>query len=141
MPEVHEGGCHCGSVRYRVVGEPMIAGICHCTSCRRRTGSAFGLSAYFHDANVKILSGALKIYEYRSDDDKRWLRTEFCVKCGSTVTWTGELLTGLRGIAGGTLDDPDWIKPDRHIWTRSALHWVTFPSDAVLFETAGIKPD
>jgi hypothetical protein len=141
MPEVHEGGCHCGSVRYRVVREPMIAGICHCTSCKRRTGSAFGLSAYFDDANVKILSGALKIYEYRSDDDKRWLRTEFCVKCGSTVTWTGELLTGLRGIAGGTLDDPNWIEPDRHIWTRSALHWVTFPSDTVLFETAGIKPE
>ena len=54
----------------------MIAGVCHCTFCKRRTGSAFALSAYFDDANVKILSGALKIYEYRSDDNKRWLRTE-----------------------------------------------------------------
>jgi hypothetical protein len=46
MADIHEGGCHCGAVRYRVLSNPMLAGVCHCTSCQRRSGSAFGISAY-----------------------------------------------------------------------------------------------
>jgi hypothetical protein len=71
MAEIHEGGCLCGGVRYRVIGEPKIVAVCHCTLCKRRTGSAFGLSAYFDEAAVQITSGVLKTYEYRSDETIR----------------------------------------------------------------------
>src|SRR2546422_6792471 len=45
MADTHEGGCLCGTVRYRVVGNPnpTLTGVCHCTLCQRRTGSAFGI--------------------------------------------------------------------------------------------------
>jgi hypothetical protein len=49
MVDIHEGGCACGAVRYRVKGSPERASVCHCTFCQRRTGSAFGISVYFHD--------------------------------------------------------------------------------------------
>jgi hypothetical protein len=42
--QVREGGCQCGRVRYRVEGEPLTLGICHCTECQRQSGSAFGMS-------------------------------------------------------------------------------------------------
>ena len=42
---IHEGGCLCGAVRYRVEGEPALSSVCNCTSCQRRTGSAFGFGA------------------------------------------------------------------------------------------------
>src|SRR5271155_4223615 len=89
VTQTHEGGCLCGAVRYRVAGDPKIAGVCHCTFCKRRTGSAFGLSAYFDEAAVQITSGVLKTYEYRSDESNGWARMEFCLTCGSTVTWRG----------------------------------------------------
>ena len=135
MAEVHEGGCLCGAVRYRVIGEPTFSGVCHCTLCKRGTGSAFRVAAYFNDAGVEITSGILKTYEYRSDESNRWIKTQFCPSCGTTVTWTAELRPGGRGIAVGTFDDPNWIKPTRHGFTRSALHWMVFPPGVETFET------
>jgi hypothetical protein len=139
MAETHDGGCLCGAVRYRVSGEPMLVGFCNCTLCKRRTGSAFGFSAYFDKRTVEMKSGVLKTYEYRSDESGRWARTEFCLTCGTTVTWTGELFPEARGIAGGTFDDPNWIKPTVSGWARSALHWVVFPADVRVFEKSAIK--
>ncbi|MGH8742351.1 MAG: GFA family protein, partial [Burkholderiales bacterium] len=99
MAKSREGGCVCGAVRYRVKAAPVRASICHCRNCQRRTGSAFGIGAYFKEQDVEILQGDLRTYEYRSDETGRWLRTQFCASCGSTLTWTAEALTGLRAIA------------------------------------------
>ena len=139
MAETHEGGCLCGAVRYRVTGDQYVAGICHCTFCQRRTGSALGIVVYFDEKDVEILRGTLNTYEHRSDESHRWLRLEFCPTCGTTVTWTAEVLPGARGIAGGTFDDPNWLKLERHGWTRSAQHWVVFPADVELFEKSALK--
>jgi hypothetical protein len=135
VAEIHEGGCLCETVRYRVAGQPNIAAVCHCTRCQRMTGSAFSIPAYFDEAAVQITSGVLKTYECRSDETNRWLRLEFCPICGTTVTWTAEWSPRTRGIAVGTFDDPNWIKPAAHIWTRSALHWMAFPADVQVIET------
>ena len=139
MADTHEGGCLCRAVRYQVVGTPNLVGVCHCTACQRRTGSAFAVAAYFAEAAVQITSGILQPYEYRSDESQRWIKTEFCPTCGTTVTWTAERFPGARAIAGGTLDDPNWLKLERHIWTRSAQHWMVFPADVELVETTPLK--
>jgi hypothetical protein len=68
MADEHEGGCLCGAVRYRVTDEPYLAGVCHCTLCNKRTGSAVGVATYFDEPAVLIKSGALKTYEFRSDE-------------------------------------------------------------------------
>jgi hypothetical protein len=93
------------------------------------------MAAYFDEAAVEITRGVLKTYEYRSDESNRWIKMEFCPSCGTTVTWTTEFSPGLRSITPGTLDDPNWIRPKIHAWTRSVLHWVTFPSDVEILET------
>jgi hypothetical protein len=135
MADEHEGGCLCGAVRYRVTDEPYLAGVCHCTLCKKRTGSAFGVATYFDESAVLIKSGALKTYEFRSDESNRWLNLEFCSTCGTTVSWTAEFFPGARGISGGTLDDPNSIKPEAQYFTRSAVHWMAFPADVPAFET------
>jgi hypothetical protein len=135
MAQIHEGGCLCGAVRYRVTGEPVAAGVCHCTFCKRGTGSAFRVIALFRGTAVEITAGALKIYEYRSDESNRWVRLEFCPSCGTTVANTAEWIPGIRGITVGTFDEPNWIKPTRHVWARSALHWTIFPPSVEIFET------
>jgi len=137
MSQVHEGGCLCGAVRYRVTGEPVRTSVCHCRKCQARTGSAFGIGAYFREADVE-LRGALTTYEYRSDETRRWLRTQFCPRCGTTVTWTAEALTGLRALAGGSFDEPRWLDCQRHVWTRSKQEWVVLPPHAEIFEKGSI---
>lgn len=134
MAEIHEGGCLCGAERYRVVGGPIRAGVCHCNSCKRGTGSALRVAAFFPEAAVEFISGARRTYECSSDESKRWAKLEFCPTCGTTVTYTAEYAPGMRGITVGTFDDPNWIKPTTHVWTRSALHWTVFPDDVQIFE-------
>jgi hypothetical protein len=139
MSEMHEGGCLCGAVRYRVSDKPVRTAVCHCRNCQLRSGSAFGIGAYFREADV-TLSGVLNTYEYRSDESGRWLRTQFCAKCGSTVTWTAEAMPGLRAIAGGSFDDPGWLRIERHSWTRSKHAWVVCPAGVEIFEKSGLAP-
>ena len=134
MPDIHEGGCLCGKVRYRVLGDPRHSGVCHCAFCKRRTGSAFGISVYFDEAAVQITSGLLKIYEYRSDESNRWIRADLAELWNDR---NGDSGVGPRRnvITGGTFDDPNWIKPQGHGWTRSALHWMVFAADVPIFKT------
>ena len=137
MPDVNEGGCACGAVRYRVLGQPVIAQVCHCRFCQRRTGSACAVLAVFKEGDVAISRGRLTLCEHRSDESGRWLKMEFCPQCGTTVTHTSEMRPGLRSIAAGTFDDPGWLRINRHIWTRSARSWVSIPSGAESFPQAG----
>lgn len=135
-----EGGCLCGAVRYRVSAAPQRNSVCHCTVCQKRTGSAFGFGAYFRDEHVEILRGVLRTHERRSDETGRWLRFEFCVECGVTVTWTIEALPGMRAIGVGTLDDPKWIRPERHVWMRSAHDWLAPPEGVPAFPASALPP-
>ena len=68
---VHEGGCLCGAVRYRASGAPHIALACHCSACQRRTGAAFGVGVYYEDAQIEFRGGALRGFEFRSDETGR----------------------------------------------------------------------
>ncbi len=134
MPEVHEGGCLCRAIRYRVTDNPQKVSVCHCTFCQRRTGSSFGFHAFFEKQNVEFTGEELTTYEHRSDESNNWLRLHFCKRCGTTVMMTIEKYPGLLLIMGGTLDDPNWIKINMHVWTRSAQHWEVLPQNVDCFE-------
>jgi hypothetical protein len=139
MAGIHEGGCVCGAVRYRATAQPFRTVICHCTFCQRRTGSAFFPAVWFKEQDVQI-SGTLRSYEHRSDETRRWIRVQFCPTCGTSVTHTAEWLPGARAIAGGTFDDRDWLKIERHVWTRSARNWAMVPPDVAAFPTGNTTP-
>lgn len=136
MSEVHEGGCLCGGVRYRLTGKEKWAAVCHCTFCQKRTGSAFGVAVYADASRVEFIGGEMQSYSYRSDESGRWVKTEFCARCGTTLTWTAEFFPGLRGLAGGTFDDPNWFAIRLHVWTRSAQHWMVYPAGMRVERTA-----
>ena len=132
MGAIHEGGCLCGAVRYRVRGTPIVSVACHCSFCQRRLGSAFATFAYFEETNLDFVGGVTE-YEHRSDESRRWLRTQFCTRCGTTVTHKAEGRPGQRAVALGTLDDPDSVRIDRHVWVRSKRPWVTIPPEVAAF--------
>jgi len=127
MTDSHEGGCVCGAVRYRTTAAPKRVSACSCGWCRKRTGSAFGISVYFDQADIEFTKGSMKAYGLVSDAG-RWIESEFCNRCGTTVSWTLEFLPGLRGIAGGTFDDPTfWYEIERYVFARTKPDWLTLP--------------
>lgn len=120
----HSGGCLCGDLRYKVMGNPEIGAVCHCRYCQLRTGSAFGTLAYFKDENVKITAGKGKEYSFTSESGTQW-ETVFCDTCATTVFIKLEVRAGLTGVTAGTLDPPTfWFELDREAFTRSKAHFV-----------------
>ena len=128
-----EGGCLCGAVRYKAHGEPSRTVVCYCRFCQRCTGSAFAIWPTFTPANVE-LTAKLNTYEHRSDESGRWIRLNFCPRCGTTLTSTFEKGPGEVAVLGGTFDDTSWLRVDRQVWTRSRQHWLPMPADVASFE-------
>jgi hypothetical protein len=121
--------CCCGALRAEVFGEPALVAACHCEECQRRTGSAFGISAYFPAEQVRT-DGPDRVFT-RAGQDGRKVRMHFCPTCGTTVFWEAEFSPGQIGIAVGAFCDPQFPAPRFSAWERSKHPWVTFACDAL----------
>ena len=134
---VHEGGCVCGEVRYKVHAEPSIVVVCHCEWCQRRTGSAFAVIPKFEMPEFELCSGELKTYR-EINEYGRWLDLGFCVNCGTNIGFTQERRPTARAIDAGTFDDPSWITPSKHefryIFTRTNHDWTNIPEGSLCYE-------
>jgi hypothetical protein len=127
-----EGGCACGSVRYRLTSEPLFTHCCHCLNCQRQTGSAFVINLLIEADRVELLGVEPSAIDVPRDDGsvQRIFRCPTCqVAVFSHYGWPE-----MRFVRGGTLDDPSGIEPDVHIFTRSKVKWVTLPESAPAFE-------
>jgi hypothetical protein len=118
--------CSCGQLSVSVIGEPQIVSACHCTDCQTRTGSAFGISAFFADSQVIANTGESKEY-LTTSDAKRSLKRHFCPNCGTTVFWRAEMLPNMLGIAAGCFLDKDFPEPTVSVWNQSKLEWFAIP--------------
>ena len=118
--------CACGDLQIVVEGDPTIVAACNCTQCQKRTGSVFGVGAYFPDAQVLEKKGESKSFE-RSSDAGRKLNSHFCVNCGSTVYWEIEFIEEHTGVAVGCFADPDFPEPSFVVWSATKHDWVSFP--------------
>ncbi len=108
------GGCLCGAVRYRVRGEPVHIGRCHCADCRKESGSAFTVYAQWPIEAFDI-SGDIAAYDGRG----------FCPRCGSRLLNPADPGDTLIEIRVGSLDDaPFDLTPEAEIWVRSREAWI-----------------
>ncbi len=133
MTDGLEGGCACGHVRYRLIDAPLFTHCCHCRDCQRQTGSAFVLNALIEADRVALIAGAPHPVAAPSDSGRPHSIFR-CPDC-QTATWSEYGgVSALRFVRVGTLDDPDALPPDVHIYTRSKLAWIILPGDVPAFE-------
>src|SRR5580704_4060589 len=110
-----EGGCACGAVRYRLGSAPMFVHCCHCRDCQRQTGSAFVLNALIEADRVELLSGETAAFVMPTESGRP--HTVFrCPGCGTAVWSEYGGVKALRFVRVGTLDDPQALPPDVHIY-------------------------
>jgi hypothetical protein len=128
--------CCCGGLRAETIGEPLLVVACSCGECQRRTGSAFGISAFWSRKDVE-LSGVTTRY-VRDGQEGRKVIFYFCPQCGSSIYWEPELAPELIGIAGGAFFDPDFPTPTVATWEQSKHSWVAIPAATHL--PRGAKP-
>ena len=132
-----DGGCTCGHVRYRMTSHPLIVHGCHCRWCQRQTGTSFAQNALIESDRVQILQGDVEetVLDSPSGSGQNIVR---CPKCRVAV-WSNYLVTGGDGkdinfIRVGTLDEPDSMPPDVHIYTSTKQPWVLLPPDTPAVE-------
>ena len=122
------GGCTCRAVRYRMTSEPLFVHCCHCRWCQRESGAAFALNAMIEADRVALLQGEPEVINTPSNSGKGQ-KISRCPKC-RVALWSNYAGAGdaVRFIRVGTLDDPDLLPPDIHIFTSSKQPWVVLPS-------------
>lgn len=122
-----EGGCDCRGVRYRMTSRPLFVHCCHCRWCQRETGASFALNAMIEADRVQLLQGEPVVVDTPSNSGKGQ-RIARCPRC-SIALWSNYAGAGevIRFVRVGTLDEPDRLPPDIHIFTSSKQPWVVLP--------------
>ena len=119
MPgQTYQGGCLCGSIRYRATGEPQRPHYCHCRMCQRGVGAPLTAWVNFH-LDGFAWAGDEPAY-YRSSPD---LRRGFCATCGAAICTIADG-DDYVCVTLASLDDPEAISPTFHMWTSSAVSWL-----------------
>jgi hypothetical protein len=129
---IREGGCACGSVRYRLASEPLFVHCCHCLNCQRQTGSAFVVNLLIESDRVEVLAGEPRAVDVPRDDGSTQ-RIYRCPDC-QVALFSDYGRAEVWFVRAGTLDDPRSISPDVHIFTKSKVEWVTLPDSAPVFD-------
>jgi len=129
-----DGSCDCGEVRYRMTREPMIVHCCHCRWCQRETGASFALNAMVEAEHVELLKGAPELVDTPSESGKGQ-QIARCPTCRIAV-WSHYAGAGQKAcfVRVGTLDKPDRLPPDIHVFTASKQPWVVIPKGTPAFE-------
>ncbi|MBU2510855.1 GFA family protein [bacterium] len=128
MVYIQKGGCLCQSIRYEFFGEPVGMAHCHCSDCRKASGSAFATVVGIPLSGFTILQGEPKGFSIQAESGNVVTRC-FCSQCGSQLYSKNPKAPDVIWIKAGSLDDSNWVKPALSIWTSSAQPWSVIPPE------------
>ncbi|MEM8854056.1 MAG: GFA family protein [Pseudomonadota bacterium] len=118
-------------MRYAITARPRTLYACHCTACRRQSGSAFSMSMAV-DRAAFSLKGAVPGAWSRAVGD-RTVVGRFCRDCGTRLFHEPSRNPSIVNVKPGTLDDTTWLRPVAHLWTAHALAFVAPEPGALVF--------
>jgi len=123
--------CCCEETTIEVEGDPKLHVVCHCDNCKRRTGSAFGVSVYFMNSQIKNIGGTTFVYKISTDTTEQ--ERYFCKSCGTTLYWKISKFDAIpnigdmTGIAGGCFEDNSLPEPTMSATSTRKCTWVEIP--------------
>ncbi len=126
---VFNGHCTCGALRFQMTSAPLFVHCCHCRWCQRESGASFALNAMLEADRVELLSGEPEVVmtPTNSGQGQKVSRCPVCrIALWSSYSGAGD---AVRFVRVGTLDEPDRLPPDIHIFTSSKQPWVLLPAD------------
>lgn len=128
---MRKGQCHCGTVRFEFDGEPSEVSYCHCSLCRKMSGSAFGTYIEVANKDFRILSGEDRLARYNLTGR---MSKRFCEVCGTTLYSEHTSFPGFVYIGLGVIDDPRGIVPTMHQFVGSKAPWFDIHDDLPQFD-------
>lgn len=116
-----KGSCFCGAVSYEVVSGTGVFQYCHCSRCRKFTGSVHAANLIVAPEQFRWLQGEQHVRTY-VPEETRHFTTAFCKKCGSSLPWRSKNGKGVI-VPAGTLDEHPGIEPFQNIFFASRAPW------------------
>jgi len=121
------GGCLCGAIRYRATADPFWVGHCHCEMCQRWTGSVAFSGVFFMPGQFEWTRG-----EPRHFQSSQTVQRSFCPHCGSSLGF--HRAGHWDGVTAGTLDVPEAVKPEAHMFAKNEHEWAKFDDGLPRYE-------
>ena len=122
------GGCLCGAIRYEVSAGPVRGVICHCSMCRKHSGAP--ALAFVHFPRDAFTWLGREPQTYRSSP---FAERGFCPTCGSTLSMHEEVIADRVQVTVGSLDAPNRVRIDDHVWTKEQLEWFNVADELPRF--------
>ena len=121
MSKTTTGSCLCGSVSYQFHAPEYVFQYCHCSRCRKFTGSAHAANIIVNPKQFEWLGGEEMIGRFEHPEAKHFA-TCFCKQCGSSLPWISQGGDAVV-IPAGTLDEDPGIKPSQNIFWKNRATW------------------
>jgi hypothetical protein len=129
-----KGSCLCGAVKYEVSGEPTRFFHCHCTRCRKATGTGHASNLFIKPGVLKWLTGEDQVRAFKVPEAKRFTN-QFCAICGGRVPRQAKD-SDIVMIPAGSLDDVAPIQPQARIFSGSRASWSCSGDELAVFSEA-----
>lgn len=120
------GGCMCGTVRYELASEPYDCGWCHCRTCQLSSGAPAQAFACIPRGDLRVTSGADSI---RAVQSSSFGQRFFCGLCGTPLYVTVDHQPDTLDFSAVTLDNPEAVPPEYHIFWSSKIGWFNLDDD------------
>lgn len=133
MDEAIEGSCVCGAVAFRIAGPFRGFQYCHCSRCRKKTGSSHAANIFVPVDQFSWERGEEKVRRFELPTAKYW-STAFCTDCGSAMPWltkNGKVMV----VCAGALDGDPGLKPKFSVYYDSRPPWYAHVSDLEMHGT------
>lgn len=127
-----DGGCLCGSIRYRIHGDIIDAGYCHCRLCQRSSGAPVLAWLTLPVTGFAYTAGEPAVF-HSSEHSQR----EFCDRCGSQLAFRRREAAQTVDVTLASLDDPEQVPPEYHIWRQSRIIWFETSDQLPRHEDSG----
>lgn len=122
ISDMRTASCSCGQLTVRCDGEPVRVSMCHCLACKRRSGSAFSMTARWPAERVTIEGDAR---EYRLVGDEGGTATfRFCATCGATVYFDADRIPRMISVPVGAFADPTFPAPTVSVYGNRRHAWL-----------------
>ncbi len=136
--QTFRGSCLCRSVQYELSGVPVRFYHCHCSRCRKSSGTGHASNLFLKPGSIKWIAGKELVRLYKVPEAKRFTRV-FCSACGSPVPRYSQELEGVI-IPAGSLDTDTVIRPQARIFWDSRASWSCHGDDVPVYSESPTKP-
>lgn len=131
------GSCLCGSVSYQYEGPARVFQYCHCSRCRKFTGTAHASNIIVDPPQFQWLSGEEYVGRFEHPEAKHFA-TSFCKNCGSSLPWPTKSGKAVI-VPAGTLDDDPGEKPIHNIYYADKAPWYEHVDSLKKYDALPVK--